>query len=277
MSDQEWIVLTDELLEETQKDAELAESSRGFYRVGKLTVGMGRLQKWIDRKPYPVTHEEFSRLKPQERSFEYTFDVDIKEFDERARNEGWAYTRNVNPRSANWFQIVEPSLDALLGKGCVTADHRSKTLKELQGRYVAILDVPQAPDKNGVIPANKETGRPYTTVKFARIFQNRDEAKAFYDELKAKSQAAQTSDQPAANLPAVPQVWASNPEMLFQMLKTQYAGADPVAAAKSTMLLSKSGEVAVTEAGVKIDLPAIFGKAFDTSPDFYAETFKAFA
>lgn len=276
MSDQEWVVITDEMLEETQKDAELAESSRGFYRVGKLTVGMARFQRWIDRKPQAVTYDEFLKLPAKERSFEYTFDVDIKEFDQRAREEGWAYTRNINPRSQNWYQIVEPSLDNLLGKGCVNAEHRSKTIRDLQGKYVAILDVPQAPGKDGVVPANKDTGRPYTTVKFAQIFKSRDEAKAFYDELKAKSTAAQ-GEIPAANLPAVPQVWASNPEMLFQMLKTQYAGADPIAAAKSTMLLSKSGEIAVTEKGEKIDLCAIFAKAYDVSPEFYADTFGAFA
>lgn len=276
MSD-DWVVLTDEMLEETQKDAELAESSRGFYRVGKLAIGMGRLQRWVDRKPQPVTYEEFLKLAPKDRSFEYTFDIDIKEFDDRARTEGWSYTRNVNPRSANWYQIVEPSLDALLGKGCVTSEHRSKTIRDLQGKYVAILDVPQAPGKDGVVPANKDTGRPYTTVKFARIFKDRDEAKAFFDELKAKSAAAQ-GETPASNLPAVPKVWSSDPNMLFHMLKTQYNNMTPVEAAMTTMLIDKKTlEIAVTESGAKIDLCAIFAKAYDQPAEMYADTFKAFA
>ena len=271
---EDWVIITDEMLQETEADVKLAESSRGFYRVGKLTTGMGKFKKWVNKQPVDIDYSAFVKLSPKERSFEYAFDVDIKEFDERARAEGWSYTRNVNPRSANWTQILEPSLEAILGKGCLNADHRTKTIQELQGRYVAILDVPQAPGKDGQIPANKETGRPYTTVKFAKIFANRDEAKAFYDDLRKDQAPAEAHTSPVG--PSVPQVWASNPDMLFQMLKSQYAGSDPVAAAKSTMLISKNGEVAQDETGKKIDLCAIFARAYDVSPEFYADAFKAF-
>jgi len=275
MADQDWVIVTDEMLQETQKDIELAESSRGWYRIGKLAIGMARFQRWQNRQPVSISYEEWTKTPSKDRSFEYAFDIDIKEFDERAQKEGWSYTRNINPRSANWFQILEPSLEAILGKGCLNAEHRNKTIKELQGHYVAILDVPQAPGKDGQIPANKETGRPYTTVKFAKIFANRDEAKAFYDELR-KDTGTSEAQTPTTG-PAVPQVWASNPDMLFQMLKTQYAGSDPVAAAKSTMLISKSGEVAQDETGKKIDLCAIFARAYDQPAEMYTDTFKTFA
>ena len=125
-------------------------SENAFLNVGLCTVKVGRLIQWVDGKPVEITRAQFDALALKgadgkvQKQVEYVFACNLSEF--------------------------KPSLIKALGlsKGAEAAD----LLRGVNGKYVAVKDVPQVPKKG-------ETTSKYNTISFVKVFASREEAYNF--------------------------------------------------------------------------------------------------
>ena len=97
----------------------------------------------------------------------------------------------------------------------MNAKNYMSTLKKIKGQYVDWLDVPQAPNKNGDIPTNQVTGKPYTTCKLFKVFASKAEAQAAYDALGVGSNNGSSGGQTDTFYPAS---WTKTPAGVSQMI-----------------------------------------------------------
>ena len=175
----------------TQID-ELVESApdAGFasYSYGKLTV-VPHVVTWEDKKATRTPLKKGQKIDPQKETIELEFTVNISEFNPKLEFE---YIRGVSIRNSSkrvqtdWSEIVQPSLLSVFGKGWSTAI--------LNQPYVEVEDTPQV---NGAV--SKKTGKAYTTIKFVRVFKNKDECG------KAREERYGKSNEEAPSSPEIPQ------------------------------------------------------------------------
>lgn len=257
-------VWNDELLKSMEEDFKLSDAGQGFHRIGKTDVGFTRFIKWTTkadnkREAIEITQAEFLKVPPGQRGFDLTVTVNIAEFDERAKNEGWNYQRRIGFKSDDWFKIFVPSLEAAFGEKSMDAGHYLATLTKLRGVYADWQDVPQAPRK-GKVPTNEATGKPYTTAKLFKLFANRDEAQVAYNELH---QASENGTAPSED--NYPTMWKGYTyseggflAKVAELLQTDM----PIAELCASTFLTANGEPATTSAGGKADVKAILMQAY---------------
>lgn len=177
------VAWSDEIAQELQGDFEQAEVGQGWQRIGKTDIALTRFIKWVDKRPIPISEDEWKKTKASQRGFDFKFTVDIAEFDQKAAQEGWNYERRVTFKGRDWWNILVPSLQEAFGEDAMKPENYMKTLSKIRGQYCVWLDVPQSPDKNGNVPTNPNTGKPYTTLKFHKLLASKEEAQAAYDDL----------------------------------------------------------------------------------------------
>lgn len=134
---------------------------------GQLTIKPGRYVHWVNKEPVDVTPEVFNTLPADEKSLELLFTVDIQGMNPDLE---WQYERKMRPGDKDWQKIFKPALVKLLGKDAMKKGAYSKTLQELNGKYVEAHDVPQI--------KNDE----YNTIKIVRIFASKEECFIAYKE-----------------------------------------------------------------------------------------------
>lgn len=143
--------------------AEKAKERSVLSNFGKLTI-TPRYLKWENRMPTEVTKPEYDRLGEDEKQIELTFAVDIKEFNPDL---AFAYERRVGIGSADWSQILTPSLEEMGGNSS------SEFLSTLQDKYVESQDVPQVKWVDGELVEQE-----YKTIRFVKVFKDRAECLA---------------------------------------------------------------------------------------------------
>lgn len=163
----------EKLFDAMNKAADAAEAAQFRSNFGKLTISDVRYMKFTrDESGWGVEDislEEYLTLK-RGSGMEVTLCVDIQEFNPSL---DFNYERRVRVGSPDWRKTFASSVEAVLGKGCMSKANRQGTLKGLVGSYVETHDVPQQPAKNdGHI--NQATGEPYRTIKIARVFDTRE-------------------------------------------------------------------------------------------------------
>lgn len=173
-------------MDEAQENAQ----SAGFSNFGKLTVTQVGMKKWnrdadgnIVGRPSDITGAEWDKLPKKDKFVEVMFSIDVQEFNPELQ---FTYERKVSiigGKKSDWAQIVSPSIDKVFGKG--------KMLSQLNGLYVEVQDVPQINDPQ------------YNTIQFVRVFKNRDEAFAAYQEKKGGGKSAPVASDSGSEFPPI--------------------------------------------------------------------------
>ena len=194
------------------EEADRADSAGANF--GQLSITPARYIRWVDRQPVDVTPAEFGALPAAEKSLELLFTVDIRGMNSSLE---WQYERKVRPGDKDWHKILKPALAELLGADSMKKGMYSQTLQSINGKYVQADDVPQI--------KNPE----YSTIKIVRIFANKEECFAAYQERFAAGTtpgAPATPATPAAPPLSVPpnytlETWTSIVPSIKQALQTQ--------------------------------------------------------
>lgn len=165
-----WDKYADELIGEAE-----AAAVEGLARCtfGKLQA-TNRYVKWVEGTPIEIDLDEFrilvgDKATRRQAMLEMTFTINPREFNPSLE---WDYERKVRVGGPDWRKTLVPSIEAIYGKDSMKKD-RGKTLSQLIGSYVEVHDVPQQPVK-GDKHINKATGDPYSTIKIARVFPDRE-------------------------------------------------------------------------------------------------------
>lgn len=150
---------------------EEAKQSGGKFNFGKLSI-KPRFLRWNGKgeKPSEITAQQYAQLAAGQRGMEYVFGVDIKEF-QPAIN--FTYERRVSVGGLDWVKIFKPSLEALAGGRALVGEDLANALRSLNGKYVAMEDVPQAGKP-------KDPDKVFSTPKMHAMYQTRAECYAAY-------------------------------------------------------------------------------------------------
>lgn len=172
-------------------EEEAQQSTGAKQNFGKLTI-KPRYVQWVDKKPVEVNAAVYGALGVKERTLEYAFAVDIQEFNPNLK---FTYERKVQIGGLDWNKILKPSLAKLAGESAVTKEELPNTLRQLNGRYVAVEDVPQ-------VATTKNPDRAkYNTVALLKVFKTREECYADYVAVFGKETASGGSAAPKARVP----------------------------------------------------------------------------
>lgn len=166
---------------------EVPESSGGFKSIGQLTIST-RLFVWkkitqpdgsIKTLSEEASVDEWKRTPKVvdgkgAKGMDIIFHVNVQELRTSLQ---YPYERKVTLNSMDWDKLVAPSIEKVMGAGSMKDDKRSETLRNLNGKYVMVQDVPQIPRKNAVADAKQ-----YNTVSLLKVYGSREEA---YAESKA--------------------------------------------------------------------------------------------
>lgn len=153
-----------------------APQSTGFTNFGKLHLST-RYFKWVDGKPVEIAADEYRALpfKNAEgkgaKGQEIIFALDVQEFKPELQ---FTYSRKVGVGSLDWNKTLKPSIEKLLGRGCMDPAKVGETLTRLQDTYVALADVPQANTKNN--PNRSQ----YNVCKLVAVYPDRAACYAAY-------------------------------------------------------------------------------------------------
>lgn len=156
---------------------EADEGSRiAFRNYGKITWEVTRYIIWADGKPLEVDAAEYAKAPKKvagknAKNMEITFTQDIQEFKPDLT---FSYSRKVTIGDRDWNATVEPSLEAICGKGLSAA----AMLAKVQGAYCATVDVAQKKNAD------------YNTIKFAALYTDRDACLAAMNGEPAKATAS---------------------------------------------------------------------------------------
>lgn len=254
----DYVWADDETLEGLQDDIALADAGQGWHRIGKLNIGLTRFIKWMKGQPVAIEADEWKRTPASQRGFDFVFDVDIAEFDQRAKDEGWNYERRVTFKGRDWFNILVPSVEEVLGDGSMSAKNYMATIGGLRGAYVDLLDVSQSPGKDGKIPKNENTGKPYTTCKLIKVFKSREEAQAAYNELR------QDGDEAVVAGDHYPATWSTDIQgMIDHVKQLKEQGQSDLEIAKAALLLDADSSPVVSIKGDNVDAAQVLAEIFD--------------
>lgn len=146
---------------------EVQEAQTGFKQIGKLTIST-KLMLWRDKKLEEASRADWVKADKSQRAMDTLFEVNIQEFKPQL---GFSYSRKVRVGGLDWQKTLVPSIEALMGKDSMSEARKSETLMALNGKYVAVMDVPEQPRKNAAPDAKQ-----YNTVKFVKVYQSREEA-----------------------------------------------------------------------------------------------------
>lgn len=173
-----------------------------FKQYGRLTLTTKPFA-WRNGKTEEVSAADWKRL-PQTvdnknaKGVDMVFSVNIQEFRPQL---AFTYERKVTVGGADWNKKLAPSIEAILGKGSMSKDTRNATLAGLNGKYVAVIDVPQEPRKNAAPDA-----KVYNTISFVKVYDSReaclhDASEGFAGTASAANGSAQ-NDASDPNVPA---------------------------------------------------------------------------
>lgn len=151
---------------------EVQEAQTGFKQIGKLTIST-KLMLWRTdqngkRFLEEVSRSDFIKADKSARAMDTRFVIDVQELKPSL---AYTYDRKVRVGGLDWQKTLAPSIEALMGKGSMSEARKSETLMALNGKYVAVMDVPEQPRKNAAPDAKQ-----YNTVKFVKVYQSREEA-----------------------------------------------------------------------------------------------------
>ena len=264
---QDFTMLDDELLDAIG-DAVAVSESGGWHNIGKVTIGMTRFGKWVDRKFVELTKEQFLKTPGNQQVFDFTFSIDVKELRPDAL---YDYSRRVTLGSADWKTILVPSFEEVLGAGSMAAKDQAykATLRKLQGAYIDLVDVPQAPQK-GKVPTNPNTGKPYMTCKLFKVFAGRDEAQKTVDERRKVS--SDNGASPALDLTNIPAGWLtgdaakyeSSVASMFKETVRQVGLLGMKPGAIKVKILNAEGQPNLNQQNQPIDAVALLARILDT-------------
>lgn len=182
--------MTGDIFDQADEQASYAPTRRNF---GKIEITVATYIHWVDRVKNDVTAEQYATLKPNEKSLELLFAVDIQEF---RPDLDFTYDRRLRPANSddNWKKIFVPSVTDILGKDSMQKGIYSTTLRNLNGKYVEVEDVPFA-DENVDLK----------TIKLMQIFPDRNACFAAFEEFQAQFTEGGTVTEAVAPPPAATQ------------------------------------------------------------------------
>lgn len=142
-----------------------------------------------------VNREAYMAAAQSARILEVEVNVDIQDFSERAKSEGWSYVRKISTFGDEWKKFVESLITALVEynpkefepQKAEVRKNALQFLKHIHGKYVEVNDVPRskpAPD-----------GKTYRSPVVEHIYHSREEAYAAYRE-RFKLDEVQENDTP---------------------------------------------------------------------------------
>ncbi len=264
---QDFTMLDDELLDAIG-DAVAVSESGGWHNIGKVTIGMERFGKWENKTFVPLTKELFLKTPGGQQAFDFVFSVDVKELRPDAL---YDYKRRVSFNSPDWRTILVPSFEEVLGTGSMAAKDQAykATLRKMQGTYIDLVDVPQAPQK-GKVPMNPNTGKPYMTCKLFKVFTGKDEAQKATDERRKVS--SDNGATPALDLTNIPATWLtgdaakyeSGVASMFKETVRQVGLLGMKGGAIKVKILNAEGQPNPNQQGQPIDAVALLAKILDT-------------
>lgn len=154
---------------------ELPDSPTEYFNYGKLTIGYVYVD-WSSGSRVETTPQLWADLPEKTadgksaKAIDITLSIDIQEFNP---NLGFGYNRKVTLNSADWNKTVKPAIEKICGAKSLDKGNRSKTLRNLQGKYVSGVDAPQLPRGNNS-HINDKTGQPYMVCKLMQVFESRE-------------------------------------------------------------------------------------------------------
>ena len=142
-----------------------------------------------------VNREAYDAAQRATRILEIEVNVDIQEFSERAKAEGWSYVRSIATFGDDWKKFVESLVVALVEHNPKAFEPQKaeirknalQFLKHVQGKYVEISDTPRS--------KQSADGKVYRFPVIDHIYHSREEANAAYRE-RFKLDEVQESDTP---------------------------------------------------------------------------------
>ena len=164
-----------------EQAATKAESAGSYSNFGKLSIKPHRFIHWEDNTPVEVSPEVYSAISEKEKSLEIMLSVDFAETNPALE---FNYERFVRIGGPDWHKILRPSLEAILGKGALSAGKYAQTFQDINGKFVEVVDVPNVKGN-----ANDE-GRVYGTVKVVKIYNSLAECVADRDERFGKQEVS---------------------------------------------------------------------------------------
>jgi hypothetical protein len=192
----------DKFWETLDEEASAAETFSAKASFGQVSITPHRYIQWNDGTPTDVSAEVFATLPERQRSLELLISINIQEF---RPSLDFQYERRVRIGDSDWWATVRPSVEAIMGKGSMSAGRYAQTFGKLNGSYVEIHDVPK----------QKEEG--YNTVKFIHLFGSRDECYNAWKERYGDDGVAST---PVDNVPEGwdAAVWAETAKGIKELL-----------------------------------------------------------
>ena len=269
--EQDFTMLDDELLDAIGDAVAISESG-GWHNIGKLTIGMTRFGKWQtqgeSRVFVELTKEQFFKAPANEQAVDFVFSIDVKEL---RPDSLYGYSRRVSFKSADWRTILVPSFEEVLGAGALASKDQAykTTFRKLQGAYVDMIDVPQAPQK-GKVPTNPNTGKPYMTCKLFKVFTDKTEAqKAVDDRRKTIGDNGAT---PALDLTNIPAEWVkgdaakyeSSVASMFKETVRQVGLLGMKGGAIKVKILNSEGQPNLNQQNQPIDAVTLLSRILDT-------------
>ncbi len=265
--EQDFTMLDDELLDAIG-DAVAVSESGGWHNIGKVTIGMERFGKWENKTFIPLSKEQFFKTPGNQQAFDLVLSVDVKELRPDAL---YDYRRRVSFNSPDWRNILVPSFEEVLGTGSMAAKDQAykATLRKMQGTYIDLVDVSQSP-KNGKVPTNLSTGKPYMTCKLFKVFASKDEAQKAVDERRKTT--GDNGATPALDLTNIPAGWLtgdaskyeSGVASMFKETARQVGLLGMKQGAIKVKILNAEGKPNVNQQGQPIDAVALLAKILDT-------------
>lgn len=221
---------------------EVNETQSSFKQYGKLTLST-KLMLWRDKKLEEASRADFMRAEKSQRAIDTIITVDIQEFKPSL---GFTYERKVRVGGLDWQKTLAPSIEAIYGRGSMSEAKKSETLMALNGKYVAVMDVPEQPRKNAQPDAKQ-----YNTPKFIKVYASRDEclhdASEGFSTMTGANGATEVSD------PMVPADyskadWLSMKQDVVDAVNQAIAKAEAGAKGKPKPVIAKAMETAKAEA-----------------------------
>lgn len=200
--------IDDPWLQDFDNTATAADEIAISPSFGKLTINPHRYFEYVETSPgtgvwtaEDRTAEQYRQLS-RNKGFEVMFAINIQEF---APHLAWQYERRVtikSQRNSEWQRIVKPSMEKVLGMKFKKGDF-AKAVGKLNGQYVEVH--PELVDPDAAFP----------TIKFVRIFNNRDECFKAWSERYGGGSVQQPTPAPASSGTAAPQPVTSTADPEF--------------------------------------------------------------
>lgn len=221
---------------------EVNEAQTGFKQYGKLTIST-KLYLWRDKKLEEANRADWMRAEKGQRAIDTILTVDIQEFKPSL---GFTYERKVRVGGLDWQKTLVPSIEAIYGKGSMSEAKKAETLATLNGKYVAVMDVPEQPRKNAQPDAKQ-----YNTPKFIKVYASRDEC--LKDASEGFSSTGASNGSTEAADPMVPADyskadWLSMKQDVVDAVNGAIAKAEAASKGKPKPVVAKAVEAAKTQA-----------------------------